>query len=100
METTFPIKHNVILAISVSIVLVCGLVPLGNVWSQERGLVIPEPADVAPPANATSLNTIVKDNSNASSPATIVNKSIEVPSDIPNATLESESPQSNNTVDK
>jgi len=42
----------------------------------------------------------MKDNINASSPVTVVNKTIEVPSDIPNATLESESPQSNNTTNK
>jgi len=101
METALLIKRYQIFGIVLSATLVGVSLPfIGNVWAQERGLVIPELADVPPPANATNSSTIMKDNINASSPVTVVNKTIEVPSDIPNATLESESPQSNNTANK
>ena len=107
MEIALLIKRYQIFGIVLSATLVGVSLPfIGNAWAQERGLVIPELADVPPPANATSNTTssstmmMMKDNINASSPVTVVNKTIEVPSDIPNATLESESPQSNNTANK
>jgi hypothetical protein len=100
METTLLIKRYQIFGIVLSATLVGVSLTLGNAWAQERGLVIPELADVPAPANATNSTTIMKDNINASSPVTVVNKTIQVPSDIPNPTLESESPQSNNTANK
>ena len=104
METALLIKRYQIFVtvIVLSATLVGVSLTLGNVWAQERGLVIPELADVPPPANATNSTTmmIMKDNINASSSVTISNNTIEVPSDIPNATLEPESPQSNNTANK
>jgi hypothetical protein len=98
MKTTFS-KHNMIFAMLLSIVLALQLIPsMGNTWAQERGLVIPEPADVPPPANATSPGNITEDNSKTSSPDMPVNKTIEVPS-TPNAT-QFESPQFNNTANR
>lgn len=104
METALLIKHYPIFVtvIVLSATLVGVSLPfIGNVWAQERGLVIPELVDIPPPANATNSSTIMmKDNINPSSPVTVVNKTIQVPSDIPNATVEPESPQSNNTANK
>jgi len=104
METALLIKRYQIFVtvIVLSATLVGVSLTLGNVWAQERGLVIPELADVPPPANATNSTTmmIMKDNINASSSVTRSNNTIEVPSDVPNATLEPESPQSNNTANK
>jgi len=105
METALLIKRYPIFVIVIvlSATLVGVSLPfIGNAWAQERGLVIPELADVPPPANATNSTSmmIMKDNINASSPVTISNNTNEVPSDIPNATLEPESPQSNNTANK
>jgi len=103
METALLIKRYQIFVtvIVLSATLVGVSLTLGNVWAQERGLVIPELADVPPPANATNSTTMMmKDNINASSSVTRSNNTIEVPSDIPNATLEPESPQSNNTANK
>ena len=103
METSLLIKRYQIFVIVIvlSATLVGVSLPfIGNAWAQERGLVIPELADVPPPANATNSSTIMKDNINASSPVTVVNKTIEVPANAQNATLEPESSQSNNTANK
>jgi hypothetical protein len=100
METALLIKHYPIFVIVLSATLVGVSLTLGNAWAQQRGLVIPEPSDVAPPANATSPGTIMKNNINATSPVIVSNNTIEVPSNITNATLEPESPQSNNTTNK
>jgi hypothetical protein len=100
METTLLIKHYPIFVLVLSASLVGVSLTLGNAWAQQRGLVIPEPADVAPPANATSPGTMMKDNVSVSSPVNVSNNTIEVPSNAQNATTGSESPQSNNTADK
>jgi hypothetical protein len=104
METALLIKRypKFVIVIVLSATLVGVSLTLGNVRAQERGLVVPELADIPPPANATNSTTmmIMKDNINASSSVTISNNTIEVPSYIPNATLEPESPQSNNTANK
>jgi hypothetical protein len=99
METALLIKRYQIFVIVLSATLVVVSLPfIGNAWAQERGLVIPELADVPPPANATSPGDITEDNSKTSSPDTPVNKTMEVPS-TPNAT-QFESPQFNNTANK
>ena len=102
MKITFLIRHYPIFAIILPSILLVGILPfIGNSWAQQRGLVIPEPADVAPPANATNSSTIMMDKDiNVTSHGTVVNNTIEVPSNITNTPLESGLPQSNQTANE
>lgn len=70
-----------------------------NVFAQpERGLVLQEPADVAPPANATATNATSLENVNATSPISVVNRSTESTSEGPSAIVEPEPAQQEQNV--
>lgn len=70
-----------------------------NVLAQpERGLVLQEPADVAPPANATVTNATSLENVNATSPISVVNRSTESTSEGPPAIVEREPAQQEQNV--
>ena len=92
---TFFIRHYPIFATILTAIFLGGILPsIGNSWAQERGLVLPEPADVAPPANATNSSTIIMDKDiNTTSPATVVNNTIDSSSNVVNDTSEPQVPQ-------
>jgi hypothetical protein len=91
---TFIIRQYPKFAIILSTILLCGILPsIGNSWAQERGLVLPEPTDVAPPANATNSSTIISDEDiNATRSVNAVNKTIDSSSIFVNDTTEPQIP--------
>jgi hypothetical protein len=91
---TFFIRHYPIFATILSAIFLGGILPsIGNSWAQERGLVLPEPTDVAPPANATNSSTIISDEDiNATRSVNAVNKTIDSSSNVVNDTTEPQIP--------
>jgi hypothetical protein len=96
---TFFIRHYPIFATILSAIFLGGILPIiGNSWAQERGLVLPEPTDVAPPANVTNSSTIIGDDINTTRSVNAVNKTTDSSSSVVNDTSEPQVPQAEPNV--
>jgi hypothetical protein len=98
LQTTNLIK-NCTKLLFVTMLAVVSVTSAVNVLAQpERGLVLQEPADVAPPANATATNATTLENVNATSQISVVNRSTESTAEGPPAIVEPEPAQQEQNV--